>query len=574
MTIRSGTKFHSNEHRPLLLCYIFNKYNIMNPKQLAEHFQGRGPLIHVVMDGWGIAPASDYNAISIANTPVMDQLTGNYANTQLYAHGLHVGLPSEKDMGGSEVGHLTMGAGMVLEQGPTYIKRLIDTGEFNQSPVLEELVQNALTHSTPLHLIGLLSDGNIHSHIEHFEAVAKHAFKSGIKKLYVHAMLDGRDTPIQSALQFTEQLEKLFHELSQERSDIDYAFASAGGREVITMDRDQNWSKIEEGWNLHVHGKAEYQFSSIEEGVTYFRNETTGIVDQDLPGFVLVKDGKPVGTIEDKHSVIFMNFRADRAIEFSQAIEEDDFSHFDRGNRPNVLFAGMTIYDQDTELPAKYIVGSTKVDDPFGKRILELGKKQFRLTETQKFAHVTFFFNGGYRNPLDDRAETYELIASDKVKSFDLAPAMQADAIQHKAKEFIESGQFDYGLINFANADMVGHTGQLDAAVKAVEAADQALGEIVKSIKKASGLLVVTADHGNADQMRSFNKKKDIWEPDTKHSLNPVPFVIYDPLFDNNYQLKQLTEEQPLNLGQIAATNMILMGQDLPTDLSDSLFQF
>lgn len=546
----------------------------MNAKQLAEHFRGRVPLIHVVLDGWGIAPPSDYNAISLAQTPVMDHLIQNYSNTQLLTHGPHVGLPSKKDMGGSEVGHMTMGAGIIMEQGPTYIKRLIDTGEFQQSPILEKLIQNCQTHQTPLHLIGLLSDGNIHSHIDHFVAIIEHAFKSGIQQLYVHPLLDGRDTPIQSALNYTEQLEKLFHELKQQRPEIDYAFASGGGREVITMDRDQNWSKIEAGWNTHVRGKAEHSFESISQAITHFREQTEDLVDQDLPAFVITRGGKPVAPIKDHHSVVFMNFRADRAIEFTQAMVDEEFSGFDRSPRPNVVYAGMMVYDQDTQTPENHLIGATKVDNPFGKRILEIGLKQFRLTETQKFAHVTFFYNGGYRNPLDDSAEIYELINSDRVASFSEAPAMKAAEIKQKALTFIESGKFDYGLINFANADMVGHTGNLEAAIQAVEAADRALGDIVKAVEKVSGLMVITADHGNADQMRSFNKQKQIWEADTKHSLNPVPFIIYDPLYKNEYQLKQLTGSQELDLSQIAATNFILLGHDIPSDINDSLFLF
>ncbi|MBF0278986.1 MAG: 2,3-bisphosphoglycerate-independent phosphoglycerate mutase [SAR324 cluster bacterium] len=544
----------------------------MTVKQLAEYFHGRSPLIHVVLDGWGIAPASDYNAISQAKTPAMDRLLRSFPHTQLLAHGLHVGLPNKKDMGGSEVGHMTMGSGIIMEQGPTYIKRLIDTGEFQKGPVLAKVLKNCLDQQTPLHLIGLLSDGNIHSHLDHFIAIIRHAYKVGVKQLYVHALLDGRDTAIQSAQVYIDILENLFEELKQQRPGIDYAFASGGGREVITMDRDNNWPKVEAGWNVHVRGESPNRFESITQAVEHFRQEQKGIVDQDLPGFVLVRKGNSIAPIRDQHSVIFMNFRADRAIEFTQAMLEEDFPHFDRSPLPKVVYAGMMVYDQETQFPENHLVGATVVDNPFGKRILEKGLTQFRLTETQKFAHVTFFYNGGYRNPLDPKAEIYQLIASDKVLSFDLAPEMKADEIQRKAVEFISSRKFDYGLINFANADMVGHTGNLKAAIAAVEATDRALGKIIEKIKEVSGLLVVTADHGNADQMLSFNKKKNLWEPDTKHSLNPVPFVIYDPLFDNNYQLKPHTDSDPLNLSQIAATNFILLGQAVPSDINDSLF--
>lgn len=544
----------------------------MTPKQLAEQFRGRGPLIHVVLDGWGMAPASEHNAIGQAHTPVMDELLRTCPHTQILTHGTHVGLPSEKDLGGSEVGHMTMGAGLVLEQGPTYIKRLMDTGEFYQSAALQKLTKNCLEHKTPLHLMGLLSDGNIHSHVDHFVALIEHAFRVGIRQLYVHALLDGRDTPIQSALHYTEPLEKLFHTLNQQNPEIDYAFASGGGRETITMDRDNQWAKIEAGWNVHVRGLGQHSFESIGQAIGHFRQAEPNIIDQDLPAFVLTRNGQPIGKIEDHHSVIFMNFRADRALEFSQAMVEETFLHFDRNPRPKVVYAGMSVYDQEIRFPENHLVGTTTVKNPFGKQILELGLKQFRLTETQKFAHVTFFYNGGYRVPLDAQAETYELIPSDQVVSFAKAPAMKAFEIKEQALAFMASQAYDYGLINFANADMVGHTGDLPAAIQAVEAVDLALKDLVARTKQVSGLLVITADHGNADQMQVFNKQKGSWEPDTKHSLNPVPFIIYDPLYQNDYQLKSLTPNQPLNLSQIAATNFILLGHPAPSELNDSLF--
>ena len=546
----------------------------MTPARLAEKFRGRKPLIHIVLDGWGQAPPGKFNAISQANTPLMDYLVRQFPHTELMAHGIHVGLPGAKDLGGSEVGHMTMGAGKILEQGPASIKRLIERGEFQKSPVLQKLVRHCLENQTPLHLIGLLSDGNIHSHIDHFTAIIQHAFAAGIARLYVHALLDGRDTPIQSALQYTRKLEAVFHALKQQRPWIDYAFASGGGREVITMDRDDNWTKIEEGWQAHVRGSSPNRFASMEQAIQHFRQKQPGIVDQDLPAFVLARDDGPIGVIEDRHCVISMNFRADRALQFAHAVLDDDFSHFNRNPRPRVQFAGMTVYEPDTRFPYNYIVEPTLVENPFGKRILEMGLQQFRLTETQKFPHVTYFYNGGYRDPLDPQAEIYQSIASDRIASFALAPAMKAAEIQKQAVTFIKSQRFDYGLVNFANADMVGHTANLQATITAIEAVDRALAEIVKAIEQTSGLLVITADHGNADQMRSFNKEKKIWEPDARHSLNPVPFIIYDPLYNHDYHLKCLTESEELNLSQVAATNFILLGRAVPPDINDSLFQF
>ena len=540
-------------------------------KNLQQYFSGRGPLIHVVLDGWGVGAADETNAVNRANLPVMSRLIHGCPYTQLWTHGKYVGLPNEKDLGGSEVGHMTMGAGIVMEQGPTLIKNRLQSGEFFENPVLSRIIQNCVERDTPLHLLGLLSNGNIHSHVDHTEAIIRHAFQSGIRRCYLHALLDGRDVGVQSALDFTEPFEKLFSELKGQRPEIDYAFASGGGREVITMDRDNNWEKIETGWQIHVQGQSENQFPSIRDAIEHFRKQNPEIIDQDIPGFVIIRNGEAVGRIEDQHALIFTNFRGDRATEFSQAVLADDFPYFERYRCPEVLFAGMTQYDQDNQIPPDYLVGTPVVEEPFGKRILELGLKQFRLSETQKFAHVTFFYNGGYREPLDPLQENYHFIASDKIPSFAERPAMKAPGISKKAVEFINSGEYQYGLINFANADMVGHTGDFQATVRAVEATDAALDNIVRAIDAVNGLLVITADHGNADEMLISNQNGTL-EISTKHSLNPVPFLIYDPLYNGDYRLKPFGQDYNNNLSNIAATNFLLLGQAVPDDLAPSLF--
>ena len=545
---------------------------MLSLKNLQQYFSGRGPLIHVVLDGWGVGAADETNAVNRANLPVISRLIRGCPYTQLWTHGKYVGLPNEKDMGGSEVGHMTMGAGMVMEQGPTLIQDLLQSGEFFENPVLSRIIQNCVERDTPLHLLGLLSNGNIHSHVDHTEAIIRHAFKSGIKRCYLHALLDGRDTGVQSALDFTEPFEKLFSELKGQRPGIDYAFASGGGREVITMDRDNNWEKIETGWQIHVQGQSENQFPSIRDAIEHFRKQNPEIIDQDIPGFVIIRNGEAVGRIEDQHALIFTNFRGDRATQFSRAVLADEFPYFERYRCPEVLFAGMTQYDQDNQIPPDYLVGTPVVEEPFGKRILELGLKQFRLSETQKFAHVTFFYNGGYREPLDPLKENYHFIASDKIPSFAERPAMKASGISKKAVEFINSGEYQYGLINFANADMVGHTGDFQATVRAVEAVDSALDNIVRAIDAVNGLLVITADHGNADEMLISNQNGTL-EISAKHSLNPVPFLIYDPLYNGDYRLKPFGQEYNNNLSNIAATNFLLLGQAVPDDLAPSLFE-
>ena len=540
-------------------------------KNLQQYFSGRGPLIQVVLDGWGVGAADGTNAVNRANLPVMSRLIRGCPYTQLWTHGKYVGLPNEKDLGGSEVGHMTMGAGMVMEQGPTLIQNLLQSGEFFENPVLSRIIQNCVERDTPLHLIGLLSNGNIHSHVDHTEAIIRYAFQSGIRRCYLHALLDGRDVGVQSALDFTEPFEKLFSELKGQRPEIDYAFASGGGREVITMDRDNNWEKIETGWQIHVQGQSENQFPSIRDAIEHFRKQNPEIIDQDIPGFVIIRNGEAVGRIEDQHALIFTNFRGDRATEFSQAVLADDFPYFERYRCPEVLFAGMTQYDQDNQIPPDYLVGTPVVEEPFGKRILELGLKQFRLSETQKFAHVTFFYNGGYREPLDPLQENYHFVASDKIPSFAERPAMKAPGISKKAVEFINSGEYQFGLINFANADMVGHTGDFQATVRAVEAVDAALDNILRAIDAVNGLLVITADHGNADEMLISNQNGTL-TTSTKHSLNPVPFLIYDPLYNGDYRLKPFGQDYNNNLSNIAATNYLLLGQAVPDDLAPSLF--
>ncbi len=542
----------------------------MNLNALAEQFRGRGPLLHVVLDGWGVGREDGFNAIHRANLPHWTQLAHNFPYTQLWTHGPYVGLPGEKDLGGSEVGHMTMGAGEVKEQGPTLIQKLIRSGEFFENEVLVQLTRNCVENDVPLHLIGLLSDGNIHSHIDHTIALIEHAFRAGIRRCYVHALLDGRDVPVQSATDYTERLEQVFHQLKEQRPELDYAFASGGGREVITMDRDQNWAKVEAGWKVHVLGESENQFPSIGDAIAFFREQQPDLVDQDLPEFVITREGRPVGPIESGHSVIFTNFRADRAIEFAEALLKDDFTGFER-TRPDVLFAGMSQYDQDNAFPKDYLVGTASVENPFGRRILERGLKQFRLTETQKFAHVTFFYNGGRREPLDPALEEYHLIESDRVRSFSEKPAMKAREITEKGIALLNSKEYPFGLINFANPDMVGHSGDLDAATTAVEVVDECLGKLMETVRDLNGLMLVTADHGNADEMKVKNKK-GAWEPSTKHSLNPVPLVIFDPQYDGSWKLKPYGPEHNNNLSHVVATEFVLLGQAIPDDVAPPLF--
>ncbi|MDX8398222.1 MAG: 2,3-bisphosphoglycerate-independent phosphoglycerate mutase [Mariprofundaceae bacterium] len=540
---------------------------------MTHHFIQAKPTLLIVMDGWGLGTGGSEDAVALAHTPVFDRLWENYAHTQLMTHGKYVGLPSNKDMGGSEVGHLTMGAGQILEQGPTRINNAIADGSFYESEALAQLIDQVKVSGT-LHLLGLLSDGNIHSHIDHFIAVAQYAAAQGVKRLRVHGLLDGRDVGIQTAQDYINQLELVLTDLNAQ--GVDFAFASAGGREKVIMDRDQDWSKVKPGWDAMVHGECEHRFTSMQAAVEFFRSENADLIDQDMPGFMLVDSAdQPIGRIVDGDAVVMMNFRADRAIEITEAFEVSDFDGFDRGQCPDILFAGMMVYDEDRDLPALQLMGPTKVEAPFGKRILELGIKQFRLTETQKYPHVTFFFNGGYREPLDSNMEDYILIPSDKGVSFADAPEMKAPDIAKKAVELIQSGNYGFGLMNFANADMVGHCGSIEPAIAAVEAVDAAVGRIVEALEKVGGCALITADHGNAEEMKIF--KGDESEACTKHSINPVPCILFDPGFDGSYQLRQPKDgsdifKQP-GLSHLAATLFEVMGYEVPEDLNSSLVE-
>jgi len=540
-----------------------------------ELFSGRsGPVLLIVLDGWGIGSKGPEDAIAAAKTPNFDRIWRKYPTTSLLTHGPYVGLPNEKDLGGSEVGHLTMGAGRILDQGPTRINRAIEDGSLFRSEAWQEVLAAGKRGGT-IHLIGLLSDGGIHSHIDHFVALIQNAAEAGVKRLRVHALLDGRDVEVQSAHRYVERLERDFDALAA-LGGFDYRFASGGGRERIVMDRDKNWDRVREGWEIIVHGNAEHRFSSMQEAIEHFRREMPGLVDQDMPGFVIVDEaGRPVGPGEDGDAVVMVNFRGDRAIEITEAFELDEFPYFDRGRRPKVIYAGMMVYDEDRNLPRRQLIGPTKVDNPFGDRLLAMQKRQFRIAETQKYAHVTFFFNGGRREPKDEALELYRLIPSEKDVWFADRPEMKAREIGEETAKLVRSRGFDFGLVNFANADMVGHCGVFEAAVAAVEAVDRALGVILEALVEVGGRAIITADHGNAECMWIETSRGR--EPSTKHTTNPVPCIAFDPAYDGRWRLRrrlpgQSVAETP-GLAHLAATLFELMGIPAPKDIYPSLIE-
>ena len=525
-------------------------------------------LLNIILDGFGLGPQDETNAVHLAQTPHFDALLAGQPSTKLTAHGHAVGLPGENDLGGSEVGHLTLGAGNIFPQGLSLINKSLEDGSLFQQPAWREAKRYATKKS--LHLIGLLSDGGVHSHINHLLAMLDDAAGSGVARCFVHVLLDGRDVGIQSAHIYIQQLEDKLKKIMQERPGFTYKIASGGGREQMTMDRVENWDNVQRGWRACVEGEAENRVGSALEAVERAREKNPEIIDQDIQGFVVV-DAQGVSTkMQDGDAVVLFNFRGDRAIELTRAFVEQDFSGFIKTHKPQVYFAGMCIYDEDTNTPHNHIISVPSVPLPFGRRLVELQKKQFRLAETQKFPHVTFFFNGGYRLPLDASLETYTSIPSDCPADFALKPRMKAREIADKACEYIQEGSYDFGLINFANPDMLGHTGDMRAVIRGVEEVDACLGKILQALEQAGGMAIITADHGNADEMLITNAK-GTQEISTKHSINPVPCIFFDPSRGSQIRINNL--EKP-GLANIAASNFVLMGLDVPEGLEPALVDF
>jgi len=532
-------------------------------------FNGRkGPLLLIIMDGVGIGKEYDGNAVFMAKTPVLDKLIKSPLYVQLNAHGPAVGLPSEDDMGNSEVGHNAMGAGRVFAQGAKLVNASIESGKIFQSETWHKVVDKGLNGGT-VHFLGLLSDGNVHSHITHLFALINECAKEKVARVRVHILLDGRDVPGKSALNYIKPLDDLLAKISSENK-FDYKIASGGGRMNVTMDRyEADWNIVKRGWDAHVLGIGR-PFHSAEEAVKTFYAEDDKMIDQYMGSFVVVDEkGKPVGTINDGDSVVCFNFRGDRSIEISRAFEEKDFTKFDRQRVPDVLYAGIMEYDGDTHIPHNYLVFPPEIDRTISEYLCAEHVKTFAVTETQKFGHVTYFWNGNRSGYIDASLEKYIEIESDKIQ-FDQAPKMKAAEITDATEKLLRSGEYRFGRINYPNGDMVGHTGNFDAAVVAVETVDDCLGKLLKVIDDLGGIALVTADHGNADEMYTVDKngKKT---PKTSHTLNPVPFAIYDPGFKNEYKMADIKNP---GLSNIASTILNLLGYKKVDDYDPSLITF
>ena len=517
------------------------------------------PIVLVIMDGVGKGDGGPGDAVAQAKTPTLDKLFATCPYTWLKAHGTAVGLPTDDDMGNSEVGHNALGCGQIYSQGAKLVGESIENGSLFRSETWQDLTNNCLENGKSLHFLGLLSDGNVHSNISHLIAMLKKARALGIRRCYCHILLDGRDVPATSALTYVDELEQTLASLRGE--GFDYAIASGGGRMQITMDRyEANWPMVEQGWRTHVQGQGR-MFASAQEAIETYRAET-GCIDQDLPAFVVARDGQPVAKIANGDSVILFNFRGDRAQEISLAFDRKDFDHFDRGDYTGVKFAGMLQYDGDLNIPTHYLVQPPVIQNTLTEVLCAHGIREYAVSETQKYGHVTYFWNGNRSGKVDEKLETYEEIPSDVIP-FEQAPAMKSKEITDCMVKQMASKQFDFLRCNYPNGDMVGHTGVMEAVITAMECVDTGVQRILDAADQYGYTVCVTADHGNADQMTETKKGKTSIR--TAHSLNPVPFIIYDP--DQKWTIK----DGKYGLANVAPTIVKMMGFQAPECWEESM---
>jgi 2,3-bisphosphoglycerate-independent phosphoglycerate mutase len=539
----------------------------------------RGPVVLVIMDGVGYGQYKEGDAVVDSKMNHLLEIRAKSPNTKLKAHGKAVGLPSDKDMGNSEVGHNAMGCGRVFKQGAALVSKSIETGAMFEGTAWKELVSNVKNGAgRTLHFLGLFSDGNVHSHLDHLKAMIKQAKKEGVKRVRIHVLFDGRDVGETSALEYVDPFEAFLKELND--NNFDAKIGSGGGRMWITMDRyGAEWAMVDRGWQTHVLGTAR-QFKTTREAVETYRKEIPGIIDQDLKEFVIDENGKPIGTIEDGDSVVYFNFRGDRALEITAAFEEDKFTKFDRKRRPKVCYSGMMEYDGDLHVPRRYLVDPPSIDRTMGEYLAASGVRTLAISETQKYGHVTYFFNGNRTGKFDDKLENYVEIKSDVVP-FEQRPWMKCADIADQVMEAIESGKYDFIRLNFPNGDMVGHTGVYQAVVCSMEGMDLQLGRIAKVVEETGAVMVITADHGNSDDMYEHDEKtgKVVLHTDgtpkakTSHSLNPVPCIIYDPEYKGEYknEPKEACLNEGLGISSIAATCIQLLGYVPPDDYDKSI---
>lgn len=536
-----------------------------------------GPVVTIVLDGFGYTPNHEGNAIYHAYTPTLDRLFARCPQTLLKAHGKFVGMPSNEDMGNSEVGHNAIGAGQVYNQGAALVNDAIATGALYEGQAWREVIANVQGHGSTLHFLGLFSDGNVHSHIDHLRALLKRAKQEQVKRVRVHILLDGRDVPETSALDYVEPFEVFLAEIREPGFDV--RIASGGGRMNITMDRyEADWGMVERGWKTHVLGEAPH-FKTAAEAIKALRGDgAKPVIDQDLGPFVIADEDGAVGCIHDHDSVVFFNFRGDRGIEISRAFEEESFQAFDRVRHPQVTYAGMLQYDGDLKIPRRFLVEPPRIKDTMGEYLAEAGIPQLAISETQKYGHVTYFWNGNRSGKFDDELETYIEIPSDVVP-FEQRPWMKSAEITDELLRQLKTGKHKALRVNYANGDMVGHTGNYQATITAVEAVDLALSRLLPVIDALKGVAIITADHGNADEMYEINTKtgkpkqkaNGEYSAKTSHTLNPVPCLFHADSLQDSIALAEI--ETP-GLSNLAATVVNLLGYEAPAVWDRGLLRF
>ncbi len=545
----------------------------MKAIELKKKIGVKGPVVLLVLDGVGLNPKTEGNAVKCAETPTLDMLMANYPTLSLKAHGTAVGLPSDEDMGNSEVGHNALGSGQIFAQGAKLVSNSIESGKIYEGDGWKKVSGNCKENASTLHFLALFSDGNVHSHIDHLKALVKEAKKEGINKVRIHILLDGRDVAETSALEYVEPFEEFLAGLNTD--GFDAKIASGGGRMSITMDRyEANWSMVKAGWDIHVLGEGR-QFTSAKEAIETYREELH-VIDQDLPGFVIAENGKPVGTIEDGDGVIFFNFRGDRSIEISKAFCDEEFTQFDRVRFPKTAYAGMLEYDGDLHIPPVYLVAPPEITGTMGEYLNDTPICSLAVSETQKYGHVTYFWNGNKSGKYSEEKETYLEIPSDVVP-FEQRPWMKCAEITDVLLDAISGGKYQFIRANFPNGDMVGHTGNMQATKISMEALDLSLARILAAIDAAQGVALITADHGNADEMYELDKKtgepkknKDgSLKSKTSHTLNPVPCIFYDKFTSDKYKVKS----GEFGLANVAATTVNLLGYEAPEIWNESMIE-
>ena len=502
------------------------------------------PAVLMILDGFGLNEKGEHNAVAEAKKPNIDKLMAEYPWVKGNASGMAVGLP-EGQMGNSEVGHLNMGAGRIVYQELTRITKEIQDGTFFENPALMSAVENCKANDSALHMFGLLSDGGVHSHNTHLYGLLELAKRNNLSKVYVHAFLDGRDTPPASGKDFVADLEAEMAKIGVGE------VASVCGR-YYAMDRDNNYDRVQLAYNALTKGEGLQAASAVAAvAESYDRGET----DEFVKPTVVMKNGAPVATIKDGDSVIFYNFRPDRAREITRSFCDDDFKGFDRGKRLNIKYVCFS--DYDPTIPNKEVAfHKIAVTNTFGEWLAAKGMKQARIAETEKYAHVTFFFNGGVEEP--NEGEDRILVNSPKdVATYDLKPQMSAYEVCDQLVNAIKSGKYDVIIINFANPDMVGHTGVEEAAIKAIEVVDECVGKAVEALKKVDGVMFICADHGNAEQLVDY----ETGAPFTAHTTNPVPFILVNA--DPSYKLREGG-----CLADIVPTIIELMGMEQPVEMT------